>query len=646
MTRARIAAFVIFCLAASPVLARDGCPSANVNDVMNDPVVRDAIADAWNDSHGSTPDEHEEGGWIYQCQMPNGDGTYRYYTQIIRWAPGTRDDIVPSTPHPDEFCRLVADFHTHPGTWYDGSSASDADMRASAEMGVPGILVWANSDGSYTVSQGGYPGINDPRDPTWTCPSVPPRPGSGTGEPHLLTLDGLAYDFQAIGDFSLVQATPGDLEIQARQQPYRDTTHVAVTTGLAIRDHDDRIEWTAGAADPIVNGRVRPMGEKEDVRLFSWGVLRRIDDGFLYLTTTGDRLTVNVGNESLDYFIRLAPHRAGKVRGLFGNFDSDPDNDIQSAGGRSLTVPIPEAVDSAHPLYAVFGASWRVPAGRSMFAKPFASTVDAASFPKRPPEASDADVAAAKAKCATQPLVDDAARRACVFDLTVTKNDAFLASAVRASRSAASVAPTAEGAVQPDREITGRLSRPDARAAFTIELARGAYIFDERGSHDTTWTVTGPDGAMLLDANQSAFMGEYRGKIVVTKPGRHAIAVSVRQPMTSGQFRFRIRTVPAATSKTIEVGQDVAGRIGTVGEEHTYRIPLGAGSYDLRPQATEDTAWNLAAPDGRGLLDGNQQEFMETVSGLKIPVAGTYTLTVRGRGLVGLGAYRFSVIAR
>ena len=37
---------------------------------------------------------------------------------------------------------------------------------------------------------------------------------------------------------------------------------------------------------------------------------------------------------------------------------------------------------------------------------------------------------------------------------------------------------------------------------------------------------------------------------------------------------------------------------------------------------------------------------MENVSGLKIPAAGTYTLTVRGRGLVGLGAYTFSVVAR
>lgn len=646
---ATASAIVTVCLGSSSLFARDGCPSANINDVMNDPRVREEIADAWRDSHEGQPDEHEEGGWIYQCQLTNADGSHHYFTQILRWPPGTIDEVIPTTPHPDATCRLVADFHTHPGgadgDAYENWRASDEDMLLSAENGLPGIIAWGTGD-DFDIFSGGYPGIDEPRDPTWTCPSVPPRPGSGWGEPHLLTLDGLTYDFQAIGDFTLVQATTGDLEIQARQLPYRDSTHVAVTAGLAIRDHDDHVEWTAGAVDPIVNGRARPMKPNETVRLFSWGVLKRTDDGFVYLTPTGDRVTVNLGNEALDYFIRLVPHRAGKVRGLFGNFDTDPDNDLQAATGRLPALPPADPVDAAHPLYAVFGASWRVPAGRSMFAKPFTAAVDIASFPKRPLPPSDADLSSAKAKCDTQPLVDDAARRACVFDLTVTKNDAFLASAARASRAAERVSTTAEGVVQPDREVTGRLDRPDRKSAFVIELPRGAYVFDERGSHDTSWTVNGPDGATLLDANQSAFMGEYRSKIAVAKPGRHAVTVSVRQPAKSGQFRFRIRTIPAGTPKTIEVGANVSGRIAVVGEEHVYKIALRTGSYDLRPQVAEDTAWNLTAPDGHGLLDANQQEFMENVSGLKIAAAGTYTLTVRGRGLVGLGAYTFSVVAR
>jgi hypothetical protein len=43
--------------------------------------------------------------------------------------------------------------------------------------------------------------------------------GSSTGDPHILTFDGLHYDFQAIGDFVLVKALDSDLEIQVRQAP-------------------------------------------------------------------------------------------------------------------------------------------------------------------------------------------------------------------------------------------------------------------------------------------------------------------------------------------------------------------------------------------------------------------------------------------
>src|SRR5204862_7948299 len=132
-----------------------------------------------------------------------------------------------------------------------------------------------------------------------------------------------------------------------------------------------------------------------------------------------DRLTVKVGNEALDYFIRLNRARKGKVSGLFGNFDGDPDNDLTSSTGRVLATAPPDPVDATHPLYATFGGSWRVPAGSSLFAAPFAPSADAATFPRRPPAPpAETAVDAAAAKCAAPPLADDAAKRACIFDLS------------------------------------------------------------------------------------------------------------------------------------------------------------------------------------------------------------------------------------
>jgi hypothetical protein len=46
--------------------------------------------------------------------------------------------------------------------------------------------------------------------------------GSSNGDPHLTTIDGRAYDFQAAGEFVMLRSE--DVEIQARQEPYQDST--------------------------------------------------------------------------------------------------------------------------------------------------------------------------------------------------------------------------------------------------------------------------------------------------------------------------------------------------------------------------------------------------------------------------------------
>ena len=58
-------------------------------------------------------------------------------------------------------------------------------------------------------------------------PPPPPTPVAWTvGDPHLLTLDGVGYDFHAIGEFVLLRGTAGGaadgFEIQSRMGPVLD----------------------------------------------------------------------------------------------------------------------------------------------------------------------------------------------------------------------------------------------------------------------------------------------------------------------------------------------------------------------------------------------------------------------------------------
>ena len=61
-------------------------------------------------------------------------------------------------------------------------------------------------------------------------PPDPHRPGGdSSGDTHLVTFDGLRYDFQAIGEYVLVKSTKDDFMIQTRQVPPKDSGTSALT---------------------------------------------------------------------------------------------------------------------------------------------------------------------------------------------------------------------------------------------------------------------------------------------------------------------------------------------------------------------------------------------------------------------------------
>ena len=45
--------------------------------------------------------------------------------------------------------------------------------------------------------------------------------GGTWGDPHIISIDGLKYDFQAVGEFVLLSSELGNLEIQVRQSAWR-----------------------------------------------------------------------------------------------------------------------------------------------------------------------------------------------------------------------------------------------------------------------------------------------------------------------------------------------------------------------------------------------------------------------------------------
>ena len=75
----------------------------------------------------------------------------------------------------------------------------------------------------------------------------PPRCGrqcaSSNGDPHMRTIDGVPYDFQAAGEFTLLETPDGAVDVQVRQEPAAGVERGAVSnnTAVAARVGDHRV---------------------------------------------------------------------------------------------------------------------------------------------------------------------------------------------------------------------------------------------------------------------------------------------------------------------------------------------------------------------------------------------------------------------
>lgn len=93
--------------------------------ILLNPLVREALQQAWLDSHPGLSGGHEEGGFVVQVPARK--------LSVVRWPTGVQNSIL-VPPHPG--CTIggriiVASFHTHPNTGTNFlQKPSETDKRA------------------------------------------------------------------------------------------------------------------------------------------------------------------------------------------------------------------------------------------------------------------------------------------------------------------------------------------------------------------------------------------------------------------------------------------------------------------------------------------------------------------------------------
>jgi RHS repeat-associated protein len=271
----------------------------------------------------------------------------------------------------------------------------------------------------------------------------PKPPCVSCGDPHFTTLDGNYYNFQGVGEFTLVKSTTDDLEIQVRQT--KVSSGASVNTAVAFQSGGQKVEFDARQNQVILNGVATDIPDKS---LFAVGtnlVIAREGKQYNIYTANNDLIQIDNNVSYFDIGVGLADNRQGKVVGLIGNNNNNSNDDFALRDGTILGASITNA-----QLYGDYANSWRITQATSLFT--YAPGTDTTTFtdttPPVPVVITPAQRAAAEATARAAGITDPNLLENAIFDLVVTNDPAYLETYKAAQRQTTVNAPNSS--INPD----------------------------------------------------------------------------------------------------------------------------------------------------------------------------------------------------
>ena len=196
--------------------------------------------------------------------------------------------------------------------------------------------------------------------------------GGSFRDPHLYTLDGLDYYFHAGGEFTLVESTDDDFQVQVRAEHL--SSGATFNTAAATEVDGKRVAFYANQEDLLlIDGEVAELGSGESLQLGT-GLITRDQDTYTVTYDNSDSshdpdqlvVTLKERNNFDDYFLNvetyIADHRQGNVAGLLGNNNGNPEDDLALKDGTVLSSPV-----NFNDFYTDFADGWRIEQEESLF---------------------------------------------------------------------------------------------------------------------------------------------------------------------------------------------------------------------------------------------------------------------------------------
>jgi len=176
----------------------------------------------------------------------------------------------------------------------------------------------------------------------------------GFGDVHIVSLDGFAYEFQAVGEFVAARGNAGGNAWQVQIQTDGQHGTASWTTGLAAQFGDTAVIFEVGKPITLhVDGKADTVLTPDANHAFSGGTLTAVSpDTWRVALDSGEIITVSEHGISLDW--QVSAHDSASVQGLLGP-NSAPWSHLRLPDGTWLR----QAYDNDQ-IVGAYADGWRV----------------------------------------------------------------------------------------------------------------------------------------------------------------------------------------------------------------------------------------------------------------------------------------------